>query len=251
MKPEIEYSGGSYWGTTPDQVAVKLRHAPAWVLKRANVATGTAPARPRQTVRPPAAQADARRSVGWLAGCVCPGVSKPAYSSQDSRTLPEQFTDACWRSMLRQTLQQEKPIPLKLGHKGEIIATTRNLDVVFHIKRGIGSLMGLEFEARLKDDAIGRRVLDAAKAGLGVSIGYRQAKQWHVERDGVGTVRVIDDCVLDHVAILLPSDGMEPSYPAARCYSGVGRWMACPVQLHEHARAFAYEVLKRQAGCRA
>jgi hypothetical protein len=113
------------------------------------------------------------------------------------------------------------------------------------------SLMGLEFEARLKDDAIGRRVLDAAKAGLGVSIGYRQAKQWHVERDGVGTVRVIDDCVLDHVAILLPSDGMEPSYPAARCYSGVGRWMACPVQLHEHARAFAYEVLKQQAGCRA
>jgi hypothetical protein len=57
--------------------------------------------------------------------------------------------------------------------------------------------------------------------------------------------------VLDHVAILLPSDGMEPSYPAARCYSGVGRWMACPVQLHQHARAFAYEVLKQQAGCRA
>ncbi len=72
-----------------------------------------------------------------------------------------------------------------------------------------------------------------------------------MERDGVGTVRVIDDCVLDHVAVLLLSDGMEPSYPAAQCYSGVGRWMACPVQLHEQARAFAYEVLKRQAGCRA
>lgn len=247
----IEYSGGTHWGTTPEQVALKLRHAPAWVRNRAQVATGNPVSQPRQTARPPATQADARRSSGWIAGVICPGVSNPAYSAKDSRRLPEQFTENAWRSMLRQTLQTEKPIPLTWGHSGPVIATTRDLDVVFHVARNVGSLMGLEFEARLKDDALGRRVLDEAAAGLGVSIAYRAAKQWHVDRDGVGLVRVIDDCVLDHVAVLPVSDGMEAVYPAARCHSGSGRWMACPVRLHEQSRLFAYGVLKRQAGCKA
>lgn len=247
MNTEIEYGGCSTWAMTPDQIRIKLRHAPEWVRNRAAVAAApVSPSRP--TVRPPAAQADARRSVGWVAGVICPGVSSPAYSSQDGRTLPEQFTDNAWRSMLKQAAQQEKFIPLKLGHKGEVIATTRNLDVLFHIKRSVGGLMGLEFQCRLPDTAIGRRVLAEARDGLGVSIGYHSARQWHVERDYVGTVRVIDDCVLDHVAILPASEHVEASYSGARCYSAVGKWMACPVEIQDRARLFAYAELKRQAG---
>jgi hypothetical protein len=249
MNNAIEYSGGSAWGTTADQASIKTRNAPRWWLEMARrTSPAASPARPPAR---PAAPADARRSVGWLAGTCCPGVSEPARSQADGKTLPEQFTDACWRSMLRQTQQQERPIALTWDHYGPVIATTRNLDVLYHIKYGEPGMIGLEFECRLPDTELGRQVLAAAAEGLGVSIGYHAKRQWHVERDGIGTVRVVDDAVLDHVAVLPGSATQRPAFSAARCFAGTGRWMACPVELPTRARLAAWDVLKRQAGVRA
>lgn len=249
--PVIEYGGWTHYGTTAEQARVKLRNAPAWVRERATAAQSPAkspatPARPR--ARPPAAP-DARRVIGWLAGTICPAVSNPAHSSHDGRKLPEQFSDVCMATMLRQTRQQEKPIELRWGHRGPVIATTRNLDVLFSVNYATGFLTGLEFEARLRlDDELHRRVLAEAADGLGVSIGYIGRRQSIVERDGVGAVRVIHDAVLDHVAVLPKSSDLQPCFPAARCYGGQGKWFACPVQLHDRARLDAYAVCKRQAG---
>lgn len=163
--------------------------------------------------------------------------------------MPEQFTDNAWRSMLRQTIQSTAGVPLTWGHGGPVICTTRGLDVVFAIYQSVGTLMGLEFQARLPASEIGRRVLADGAGGLGVSIGYRKARQWITERDGVGAVRVVDDCVLDHVAVLPPAT-LNPCFEGARCYSGTGRWLTCPVALRDRARLDAYAVLKRQAGVR-
>lgn len=250
-KPEIEYSGSSRH-MTPEQMRIKLRNAPAWVLQRAGITSRAAaapPARPRS--RPPATAA-ARSVIGWVAGTICPAVSNPAYSSGDGRTLPEQFTDVCMRAMLRQATEQTKPIALRWGHRGPVIATTRNLDVLFTIKSSTAFLTGLEFEARLRlDDELHRRVLAAGADGLGVSIGYVSTRQSIVQRDGIGEVRVIHECVLDHVAVLPPDANLRAAYPAARCYAGKGRWMACPVELRSRARLDAYAVWKRQAGARS
>lgn len=245
--PVIEYSGGSSWGATPEQVQLKLRNAPAWV--HARIASRTAAASPaRPPVSRPAVNPD--EIIGWIAGTCCPGVSVPVHSNADGRTLPEQFTDAAWRSMLRQTRTAGKPVPLTWDHHGPVIATTRDLAVLFRIAPTVGGLIGLEFESRLRDDDLGRRILAAAADGLGVSIGYHSKRQWHVERDGIGTVRVVDDALLDHVAVLPGSATQRPAFSAARCYAGTGRWFGCPVKLHTRAQLDAYTVLKRQAGVR-
>ena len=250
MIGHVEYSGGSSWGTSPEQIAIKLRHAPEW-LKRQAAATTKSSGPPRRIARPPAPAADARRSVGWVAGVVCPGVSVPAYASSDRQRLPEQFTQAAWRSMLRQTQAAEKPIALTWGHGGPVIATTRDLGLVFNVKRNhMGELVGLEFAARLPETELGRRVLEQAKDGLGVSVGYFARRLWHVERDGVGKVRVVDEARMDHVAIVTPASGLSASYPAARCFSGVGQWLACPHGLYARSRSYAYAELTRQAGGR-
>ena len=56
------------------------------------------------------------------------------------------------------------------------------------------------------------------------------------------------DAVLDHVAILPPSETLVATFPAARCYADKGKWFGCPAGLHERARLDAYAVWKRQAG---
>ena len=246
--PMIEYGGGSSWGATAEQVQRKLRNAPGGV--RARVTSRTAAAPPaRPAVNPPAAQPD--EIIGWIAGTCCPGVSVPVPSQADGRSVPEQFTDAAWRSMLRQTRTAGRPVPLTWDHYGPVIGTTRDLAVLFLISRSVGGLIGLEFEARLRDDDLGRRILAAGADGLGVSIAYTSKRQWHVERDGIGTVRVVDDAVLDHVAVLPGSATQRPAFPAARCYAGKGRRIACPAGLHDRAQLDAYAVLKRQAGVRS
>lgn len=253
MTTQIEYAGGAM-RLPAELVKMKTRGAPRWWLELASRGAGVsspAPASPAPSrpASPRASTQDTGREIGWIAGTVCPAVSSPAYSAHDKRELPEQFSDACMALMLRQTRQQEKPIPIKWGHRGEVIATTRNLDVLFSISRRAGFYTGLEFEARLSlTNELHRRVLADAANGLGVSIGYMSRSQYIIERDGVGEVRVVTDAVLDHVAILPPSETLVATFPAARCYAGQGKWYGCPSGLHERARLDAYAVWKRQAG---
>jgi hypothetical protein len=238
----IEYSGGSSWGRTAEQVRLKTRNAPRWWLDRAGL-HGRAAA-------PAATAKRARRVIGWIGGTCCPGVSVPAFSASDRRTLPEQFTPAAWRAMLRQSHGGKRPVRLTWGHGGDTIAASTGLDVLFRLHPTFGELIGLEFEARLYDDEIGRRVLAEGADGLGVSIGYHSVRQWHVERDGIGTVRVVDDAVLDHVAVLPRSSTLGPCFKAARCYAAPGGELTCPTNIRTKPQLEAYAVLKRQAGCR-
>jgi hypothetical protein len=107
-------------------------------------------------------------------------------------------------------------------------------------------VVGLTFDARLTDDALGRTALEAAaKSGLAVSIAYKRAKTWTVERDGK-TIRVVDAADVDHIAILPPSQ--TPAYRGARCFSARGVEAACPDELKRDARIHAWRTLKAEQG---
>jgi hypothetical protein len=233
----------------PEDIARKLQHAPAWVR-----ALAAKPSPPPATPKPAPAKAKpttAVRSVppviGWVAGTCCPGVSRPlAHCRQDGEALPETFTPAALERMLASACNGDE-VPVTFGHDGPVIATTRSLDVIFRVKQ----ITGLEFEVRLRDNDIGRKVLaEIAGRSLGVSIGFTGTKSWTVDRDGVGRLRVVDECRLHHVAILPRSATAKPVYSGARCYGIKSNGVGCPEQLYRDARSWAFGFIKSQAGCR-
>lgn len=180
-------------------------------------------------------------------GVCCPGVSKPCYGHVDGLTLPEQFTPRAWDSMLAQVRSSTVEVPLRHGHNGPVLATTGGLDLLFMMN----PLYGLEFEARLRDTAACRKVLDQiGTTGWGVSIGFKRGKQWTVERDGIGRVRVIDDAVLDHIAIIDGTSNRSAAYPAARCHATRTSGTLCPRQLKFDTYGWAVRVLAIQAGAK-
>jgi phage head maturation protease len=180
--------------------------------------------------------------AGWLAGCVAPGVSVPAFNHADKRRLREQFTPACWARVLEQFRKAGSPVTLRWGHEGGTLATTEDLSLMLDIH----AVVGLTFDGKLRDDALSKTVLEAAgKGGLACSIAYRRAKTWTVERGGV-TIRVVDSAEVDHIAILPPSQ--TPAYPAARCFARRGVESACPEELKRDARVHAWRALKAEQG---
>ena len=244
---------------TAEDIAVKLRNAPAWVRSAAKVSgRAVSPSKPaaqavsKPTVPMPAAKPTARAKapvIGWLAGTCCPGVSRPCLSSKDTESLPEQFTPRAWEMMLAQVRHVKGDgVPLTFGHDGPVIARSGDLDLTF----SVDPLTGLEFEARLRDTPAGRQVLDAiGTSGLGVSIGYRKSTQWIVERDGIGRVRIIDDAILDHIALIAEKGtNRRAAYTAARCYGRRSTGAGCPRDARAAARAWAFRVVREQAGCR-
>ena len=85
----------------------------------------------------------------------------------------------------------------------------------------------------------------------GMAAPCRAASDRHdAEREGVGRLRVVDDCRLHHVAILPRSATAKPVYTGARCYGVKGNGIACPSQLSREARLWAFRFIKEQAGCR-
>jgi hypothetical protein len=238
---DIEYA--FYPGTgSPDgkQIALKLRNAPAWV--RSGISPKAAP--PRSIAAPAKPQRE-KRFAGWVAGCCAPGVSRPAFSHLDRETLPEQFTPAAWESIVSQVRSCKMPVSLTWKHGGPVLAVTP-FDLTFRMDR----TCGLVFEARLKEGQLEQLVIDEldAPGGLAVSVAYRKAKQWIVERDGVGRVRVVNDCVLDHVALIPRAAEYGGAYPAARAYGAKGNRIACPMDPIRSAEIFAFRVLQKQAG---
>lgn len=237
---------------TPDDIAAKLRFAPQWVRDASarasgqrmptpsNKGTGTGfvggahYAAPRPTPR--------ARFCGWLSGCVSPSVAQPCFNHADKLRVREQFTKACWEMVLDQSRRGKHPITLRYGHEGSIVAGTSDISLTFDIDR----ICGLLFDARLRDDKLGRSIIAAASGrGLAVSIAYKRGKGWTVEREG-GTVRVIDECIVDHVAVL-PA-GQSPAYRGARCYGELSSCLAPPGALRSQARLYAWQEIKRQAG---
>jgi len=235
----VERAGGTTLGELSR--AEVLKRAPEWWRNLANrglrpAAAAAAEAIP--TTTPPAA----RRYCGWIAGCVAPGVALPCFNHADKLRVREQFTDACWARVLDQFRKGLSPVTLRWGHDGATLVTTKDMSLLLDVH----SVVGLTFDARLPDDAAGRLAVDAApRNGLAVSVAYRKGSTWTVERDGV-TIRVVDDCVVDHIAVLPPA--MTPAYPAARAFARRGVEAACPEELKRDARIHAWGTLKRQQG---
>ncbi len=235
----------------PEDIALKLRHAPSWVLKRTGSPRGPAAAPAKASPAKPVAAAPARRKrppvIGWVAGCCCPGVSRPAFAYHDGETLPEQFTPRAMQMVFDQVRSVTKPVPLTWNHHGPVIVATDTLDLVFRMDR----TCGLEFEARLRDTELGRKVLDEIDGrSLGVSIGFNKTRSWTVDRDGVGRMRVVDQCEIDHVALLPRSATLKPAYAGARAYGEKGGGIACPRELYRSAEAWAFREICAQAGVR-
>jgi hypothetical protein len=234
---------------TADDIATKLRHAPAWVrsavAKHGRVVALSEPVSKHGTT--PASKPTARAqapAIGWLAGTCCPGVSRPCYCTRDRERLPEQFTGDAMAMMLEQARAMKQTIALRYGHDGPVIASTDGVDLLFRMDR----FSGLEFEARLRDNELSRKILgESGTGGWGVSIGYRTLKQWHVERDGIGRVRVVDAAVLDHVAIVAKGTSQRAAYEAARAFCVAGSPWACPSSVRISAQVHAFRTLREQA----
>jgi hypothetical protein len=232
----------------PEDVETKLRNAPAWLRARVNRSTTAdklnpvkpaAPAKPQARSLPPV--------IGWLAGVCCPGVSRPAHSTEDGETLPEQFTPRCMEGIAEQA-RRGSVITLAWNHDGPVIGTSRDLDLLFRMDR----ITGLEFEARLRDTPLGRKVLaEIDGRSLGVSIGFTKSKSWIVDRDGVGRMRVVDECRLHHVAVLPRTATLRPIYSGARCYGVKDSGLGCPLHLRHAAQSWAFREIAAQAGVKS
>jgi len=229
-----------------------IRNAPRWWLERAGLLTAplaSATARRRPPAKPAGQQAKpvpVKRYAGWIAGCCAPGVSVPAYSSRDGQQIPEQFTPNALDSILRQVQKQGVRASLTWGHNGPVLATGP-LDFTLRVH----PIYGLEFRARLTDSTLARQVIQAAATGLGCSIGFVPVRQWTIDREGVGPVRVVDDCKLDHLAILPPEKKQRPAYAGARCFGSPQGTLWCPGDLMEKAERQVWPLLTKQAGARS
>ena len=230
----------------PEDIETKLRNAPAWL--RARVNPSTTATKPVPAAKPAAPAKPQARSlpavIGWVAGVCCPGVSRPAHSTADGETLPEQFTPRCMESIAAQA-RGGSAITLTWNHDGPVIGSSRDLDLLFRMDR----ITGLEFEARLRDTPLGRKVLaEIDGRSLGVSIGFTKSKSWIVERDGVGRMRVVDECRLHHVAVLERTATLRPIYSGARCYGVKDSGPGCPQHLRQSAQSWAFRLIASQAG---
>ena len=231
----------------PEDIEAKLRNAPAWLRSRLNPRPSPAAIKPTRPVATANPQARSRAPViGWIAGTCCPGVSRPAFAAHDGETLPEQFTPRCMEQLVTQSHRGDA-VTLTWGHSGPVIGSTRDLDLLFRVDR----IVGLEFEARLRDTELGRKVLAEIEGrSLGVSIGFMNTKSWIVDRDGVGRLRVVDECRLHHVAVLPRTATLRPAYSGARCYGARDAGAGCPLNLRFDARAWAFRFIAAQAGVR-
>lgn len=214
-----------------DEVRHKMRNCPPGLLPQ-NIAQA----------KPVSQQPPARRFAGWIYGVACCGVSEPAYSSADGKTLREQFTPACFADIVKQSMK--RAIPLTWGHGGRtLVESGWSLDLLFRVH----DLYGLTFEARLSDTPFHRQVLETLERGpVGLSVGYLSGSGWTVERNGVGPVRIIDRATLHHLA-LLPDAKQSPAYRACWASGVRGNRLGCPADVRQTAQRKAYNELIRQA----
>jgi hypothetical protein len=245
----IEYAGGKTLDSIAESRAAILARAPVWwrdSVLRCSPTAKRSPRHPSATL--PAKPSAVRRWDGWgfVAGVIAPGVSVPVMAQADGQTLREQFTPACWQRTLERVRSNDRPVQLRLGHDGPVLAASPD-DLTFRLHTMFG--MGLMFTARLRAGSVPADIAKALQAGgLGVSIGYVMPKQWITERAGVGRVRCIDDCVVDHIALIGPSESLKPAYRGARCFGQAGKAVACPADVRSRAEVYAFNELKRQAG---
>jgi hypothetical protein len=237
MSPTIERAAMS---ATAEDVAAKLRNAPEWVRRGLpGPRARTIPASSKPTARAKAPV------IGWLAGVLCPALSRPCLCSVDNEKLPEQMTPNAMRGILDQVRNVKGDgVTLTLEHYGPTLARSGDLDLTFSLDPSVG----LQFEARLRDTPECRKLLDrASESGFGISMGFTSPKTWIVERDNVGRVRVIDGATLHHVAVV-EGDHRRSIYPGARCFAVRSTGWGCPESIRKQASVWAFRAVRLAAG---
>ena len=207
----IEYAGGGCQ-ITDDQLRVKLRNAPQWVktdieayrerrglprlfATRAGVAVSRSPA-PAAPVRP--------KAVTSLTCLVAPGISEPLALRDGAPLMAEHITADAWRLALA-SIKDGRPCEIQCGHgdRAQVLGRSGTPAVRFVVTDTVGLVVTLD----MRDADTGRRP-DTC------SIGFKPLK-YHVEHHRGLLIRVIDDLVLDHVA-LGERWNLQPAYPLAR-----------------------------------
>ena len=136
------------------------------------------------------------------------------------------------------------PVELQWGHDGPALASTDHIDLTFSVDERYGLL----FDARLPESPLAEEVMDLLERGLlGVSVAYTYAKQWHVERSGVGVVRVVDSAKLAHVALLKRGGTQSPAYSACWATGQRGARPGPTYEMRSQVRGRALEELMIQA----
>lgn len=240
----VEYAGATSCDDHRLTRAGVVARAPEWWRRLAdkNLRSAAADkASPRQRVASKASPPVA----GWVHGFAICGISEPAYAAADGRTICEQFTTAALADMVKEVSSGKRVVPLTWGHRGEVLATNRGLDMLLSVDQFYN---GLTFTARLRESELNRRVLEDLERGvLGVSVGYHSADGTIIDRRGFGPVRLIDKATLHHIALLRRDSKLVPAYRACWASGRRGRNLGCPQSVRDEARRFAYTTMVQQA----
>jgi len=243
----VEYAGSSSHGDQRMTRAAVLARAPEWWRKLADRGLRSAAAAKASPVAPAVRSPAPPKTLGWICGIACCGVSEPVTLAGSQSTMRETFQTEALAGMAKQAGSGERSIPLRWGHHGEVVTTTTGLNLLFRVRQ-VAGFDALYFEARLSDTALNRRVLKDFEQGvIGASLGFTGADVWTTERRGYGPVRVIRRARLDHLALLPTGSKQTPAYRAAWAAGCRSSGPGCPVALRQKVESRAWEELVRQA----
>jgi hypothetical protein len=232
---QVEYAGGVGLELANRSRAGVIARAPRWWQ---DLARRSGPAGTRSV-----AVGGTPRWGGWVCGVACAGVSDPIQAESDRLVIREMMTDAAIQGMAKQAGQGDG-VPLRWGHRGRTMATSRGLDLVLRAR----AFMGLCFSARVPDTREMRQILEAiGDQVVDVSIGFRPRKA-RVEQRGGERLRIVSDAELVEISLLPPGSGMQAVYPAGRAAAALGHRDLCPASIRTKAEQASYQVLKAQAG---
>lgn len=193
---------------TAEEVRHKLRNCPP-SLRRSTPAKRS-PASPRRDV------AHDQGFSGWLVGSIAPGVSAPAFSPQDGLTLPEVFAPSAWDAVMEQQRKVYPPIMLWARHQGGRMLACTSMGTL-RLERH--DVLGGMFEAKVESGPLERMLLEEiGQGGIGCSIAYQNPTFAYEQRDG-RRVRVVQSCVVDHVALVRKGSGERALFAAARVFA--------------------------------
>ena len=211
-KPQhVEYAGTAGGPLPDEQIRIKLRNAPKWVIddiEQFRETRGMPPLFAERRAAKPAAPA----ITGTLVAAIAPGMSWPVSITKRGIEMPETVSHAAWRK-LAASLRKGLSVPITHGHHGRQITSTSSPRFRFHHHPVAGLICEVDV---VKGDPI---IVHAQ----GVSIGFDNARHHEAWIDGQ-RCRVIDELTLTHIAIL-PRDEV-PAYRLAkvrRCLPGLAR----------------------------
>jgi hypothetical protein len=248
----IEYAGGGSQ-ITDDQLRVKLRNAPAWVLDDINQHRETrglpplfekrvAAVQTKAPVKAPAKVPTRAKQTGpavsaTLVAPAAPGVSWPTSIVKRGVELPEFISPIAWANVYKE-LRNGKSVPITHGHGGKTITHTGSTRFRCLNHPVVGLLMEVDL---VSGDPL-------IIPSTGVSIGFRHARYHEAIIDG-RRCRVVTELELRHIALLKRDE--TPAYRLARvrrCLPGLAHpaTIDCIIDVGRAIKAEWPSLLKKQ-----